>query len=107
MRRCWALGAAILAAIPGLAGPARASALPAPPDLAAMPAVKIVVRATGWTRVLQPELVAAGVDPAVDPARLRLYADGVEQAIHITGNGDTRFDANEALEFHGVARDTL
>jgi hypothetical protein len=72
-----------------------------------MPAVKIVVRATGWTRVGQPELVAAGMDPAVDPARLRLYADGIEQAIQLTGNGDARFDADETLEFYAVARDTL
>ena len=67
----------------------------APPDLAAAPAadprqqqlelasasaIKIVVRGEGWIRVTQPALVAAGLDAAVDPASLRLYADGVEQA---------------------------
>ena len=107
MRRSWALAAAIFAGILGPPGPAGADAAPTPLELAATPAVKIVVRATGWTRVRQPELVAAGVDPAVDPARLRLYADGTEQAIALTGNGDAVFDADEALEFYGVARDTL
>ena len=74
--------------------------------LAAGPAVRIAVRAEGWTRVSQPALVAAGLDPGVDPARLRLYTDGIEQAIAADDNGDTVFDSDEALEFYGVGRDT-
>jgi Peptidase family C25 len=108
MRRGWVVVGAILAATSdrARADPAPAGA-PTPLQLAAMPAVKIVVRATGWTRVKQADLVAAGLDPGVDPARLRLYADGFEQAIAVTGNGDATFDRDEALEFYGVARDTL
>jgi MYXO-CTERM domain-containing protein len=102
MRSSWVLAGVLLAAAPG-----RAAATTTVNPLAAMPAVKIVVRATGWTRVPQADLIAAGLDPRVDPSRLRLYADGVEQAIALTGNGDTTFDSGEALEFYGVARDTL
>src|SRR4249919_872475 len=56
--------------------------------LAGAGAVKIAVRGAGWVRVGQPALVAAGLDPSVDPGRLQLYADGVEQAIVVTGDGN-------------------
>jgi MYXO-CTERM domain-containing protein len=75
--------------------------------LAAQAAVKVTVRREGWTRVTQPELVAAGLDPHVDPGRLRLLTDGVEQQIEVTGNGDATFDVDEAIEFYGRGRDTL
>ena len=44
--------------------------------IANQPAVKIGVRAAGWYRVTQPVLVAAGLDPQVDPSTLRLYLRG-------------------------------
>jgi cysteine-rich repeat protein len=75
--------------------------------LAGTGAVKLVVRAQGWLRVGQPDLVAAGLPAGVDPAKLQLFADGVEQAILVTGNGDATFSADEAVEFYGVGRDTL
>src|SRR5882672_7525670 len=56
--------------------------------LAAQKAVKVTVRREGWTRVTQPELVAAGLDPRVDPGQLRLFTDGIEQPLNVTGNGD-------------------
>ena len=74
--------------------------------LAGAGAVKIVVRGAGWVRVGQPALVAAGLDPSVDPARLQLHADGVEQAIVVTGDGNNVFAAGEAIEFWGAGRDT-
>ncbi len=58
-------------------------------------------------RVGQPALVAAGLPAGVDPARLQLYADGIEQSIVVTGNGDATFSADEAVEFYGIGRDTL
>ena len=83
---------------------------PAPADqqlvLAAAGAVKMLVRGTGWFRVGQPALVAAGLSGGADPALLQLFADGVEQALTVTGNGDNRFTADEAIEFYGVGRDT-
>ncbi len=91
------------------ASAARAQA-PAPADqqlvLAAAGAVKILVRGTGWLSVGQPTLVAAGLSAGVDPASLQLFADGVEQALTVTGDGDHRFTADEAIEFYGVGRDT-
>jgi hypothetical protein len=98
-------------AVGPLLSPARATTAdpPAPTqlELAATPAVKLMVRGAGWMRVSQPALLAAGLEPTVDPGRLRLFADGVEQGIRITGNGDASFDPDEALEFYGVGRDTL
>jgi hypothetical protein len=75
--------------------------------VAAQPAVKITVRREGWTRVTQPELVAAGLDLHVDPGQLRLLTDGIEQPMNVTGNDDATFDPNEAIEFYGRGRDTL
>ncbi len=91
------------------ASAARAQAL-APADqqlvLAGAGAVKILVRGTGWVSVGQPALAAAGLSAAADPASLQLFADGVEQALTVTGNGDNQFTADEAIEFYGVGRDT-
>ncbi|HTA19670.1 MAG TPA: C25 family cysteine peptidase, partial [Polyangia bacterium] len=75
--------------------------------LAGAGAVKIVVRGDGWVHVGQPALVAAGLPSAVDPSKLQLFADGVEQAIEVTGNGDATFTGDEAIEFYGTGRDTL
>ena len=74
--------------------------------LAAQPAVKIGVTHPGWYRVTQPELVAAGLDARVNPRTLRLYAEGIERAIVVTGEGDGRFDASDAIEFYGTGLDT-
>ena len=101
---------AIAVALVCVRAEARASAA-SPADqqlaLAGAGAVKILVRGTGWVQVGQPALLAAGLSPDVDPASLQLFADGVEQAIAVTGNGDRRFSADEAIEFYGTGRDAL
>ncbi len=74
--------------------------------LASSGAVKIRVDREGWHRVGRERLVAAGLNPSVDPRRLELFADGIQQAILVTGAGDGRFDAGDALEFYGRALDT-
>ncbi len=74
--------------------------------LAAVPAINIDVWETGWYRVTQPELVAAGLDPRVDPHRLQLFVDGRQQAIWVTGGEDGHFDAQDAIEFYGIGLDT-
>src|SRR5580693_3231703 len=102
-----ALGALIGLSL--LAAPARAQSTAAEDQqlvLAAAGAVKILIRGTGWVSVGQPALVAAGLSAGADPASLQLFADGVEQALSVTGNGDNRFTADEAIEFYGVGRDT-
>ena len=74
--------------------------------IANQPAVKIGVRAAGWYRVTQPVLVAAGLNPQVDPTTLRLYSEGVEQPILVTGAGDGQFNASDVIEFYGIGVDT-
>ena len=78
-------------------------------ELAARPAVKILVRHEGWYRVTQPELIKAGLDPNVDPAALRLLAEAVEQPIQITGAtaGPGGFGPQAAINFYGTGIDTL
>lgn len=78
-------------------------------ELAARPAVKILVRHEGWYRVTQPELVKAGLDPNVDPASLRLMAEAMEQPIQITGAtaGPGGFGAQAAINFYGTGIDTV
>ena len=78
-------------------------------ELAAHPAVKIFVEHEGWHRVTQPELLAAGLDPNVDPALLHLYAEAVEQPIAITGAspGPGGFGPQAALQFYGTGINTL
>lgn len=78
-------------------------------ELAAHPAVKIAVRHEGWYRVGQPALVKAGLDPNVDPASLRLYAEAIEQPMQITGAtpGPGGFGPQASISFYGTAIDTV
>jgi uncharacterized repeat protein (TIGR01451 family) len=73
--------------------------------LAAEPAVKILVDHEGWYHVTQPQLVAAGLSPNVEARSLHLFAEGVEQAIRITG-ATSGFGPQAAIEFYGTAIDT-
>jgi hypothetical protein len=108
MARALPIAGGLALALTAMVAPsALAATEPSQLDLAAMPAVKLTVTGTGWQRVRQPALVAAGLDPAVDPRALRLFADGVEQGLSVTGNGDSVFDDEESIEFFGVGRDTL
>ncbi len=68
--------------------------------------MKIGVRVAGWYRVSQPTLLAAGLDPHVDPTTLRLYLEGVEQPILVTGAVDGQFDPADVVEFYGTGVDT-
>jgi hypothetical protein len=58
--------------------------------------------------VTQPELVKAGLDPAVDPALLHLYAEAIEQPIEVTGAnpGPGGFGSGAAINFYGTGIDT-
>ena len=68
-------------------------------------AVKIQVRQSGWYRVTQPELVAAGFDPSADARLLQLFVDGEEVPLLPSSEG-ARLNANDTLEFYGVELDT-
>lgn len=78
-------------------------------ELASRPAIKINVKHEGWYQVGQPELVKAGLDPNVDPATLRLYAEAIEQPIRITGAtaGPGGFGPQAAINFYGTGIDTV
>ena len=96
---------------PVQAGP-RVAASQVPPQatvqwaLASQPSVKLGIRQPGWYRVTRDQLVAAGLDPRVDPRVLQLYVNGVEQAIRVTGESDGTFDGGDAIEFYGSGVDT-
>jgi uncharacterized repeat protein (TIGR01451 family) len=77
-------------------------------ELAEHSAVKILVMHEGWHRVAQPDLVAAGLDPNVDPALLHLFAEAIEQPIQITGatSGPGGFGPKAAINFYGTGIDT-
>jgi hypothetical protein len=68
-------------------------------------AVKIKVRKSGWYRVTQAELVAAGFDPSSDARMLQLYVDGEEVPISLSTES-TRLGPNDTMEFYGVSLDT-
>ena len=77
-------------------------------ELAANPAVKILVRHEGWYSVAQPDLVKAGLDPNVDPASLHLFAEAIEQPILVTGatGGPRGFGPQASISFYGTGIDT-
>jgi len=77
-------------------------------QIAAHPAVRIEVEREGWYRVTQPQLVAAGLNPSVDPTFLGLFVEGNEIAIAVTGatQGSGGFGPGSAIEFYGTGIDT-
>ena len=75
--------------------------------LAAGPAVRLDVQAEGWYRVTQPQLVAAGISPNVNPHDLQLYVDGVQQPIYVEGESTGRFTTQDAVDFYGLGVDTI
>ena len=74
--------------------------------LAAGPAIKISVCAEGWYRVTQPQLLAAGLSPNVDPRLLQLYTNGVEQPVLVRGQADGKLDPQDTVEFYGYPLNT-
>ena len=85
---------------------ASAPALQMQRALGSRAAMKIGIDQSGWYRVTQAQLTAAGFDPNVDPRTLRLFAEGIEHAIKITGTRDGRFDPADYIEFFGSGVDT-
>jgi hypothetical protein len=64
--------------------------------------VKLLVEAEGWVQVRQPELLAAGLEPGVDPRTLQLFAEGIEVPLYLTGTSPTRFGPEASLAFYGT-----
>ena len=75
--------------------------------IASQPVVRVMVQTAGWYRLTQPALVAAGINPAVDPKHLRLFVEGVERPLRYVGNeNDSSLDPGDALEFYATGVDT-
>jgi autotransporter-associated beta strand protein len=89
----------------GRANPMDAGNIDTQRAIAAGRAVKIAVPQSGWYRVTQPELLAAGLDPNSDARRLQLFVDGEELPLRVNGD-QNHLGANDSIEFYGVALDT-
>ena len=74
-------------------------------DLAGKPAIKLTIKEEGWYRVTQPDLLAAGLDPKLDPRNLQLYLEGDEQAMLVAGEQDGSLDQVDAIEFYAIGKD--
>jgi len=72
-------------------------------ELAGGDAIKIRVQRTGWYRVTQAQLVAAGLDPAVTPRSLQLFAEGNEVPIVVSGQNKAKLGTGDYIEFYGMA----
>lgn len=98
------LGTAVRNAKAG--GPKDSEAATQPRMLGNENAVKLTIKQEGWYRVMQPDLLAAGLDPQANPRRLKLYVDGIEVPIYVTGAEDGRFDPADSVEFYAMGLDT-
>ena len=108
-------GRAMLLSEVGANGPARTIPLPRAAQMTALTAgqfelagrhaLKLSVNREGWYRVAAAELIAAGLDPNIDPRMLQLVADGKEQSFMVRGEEDGRLDAADAIEFYGLGLD--
>jgi len=65
-------------------------------------AINLGVKQTGYYRVTQPELVAAGLSPSVNPKKLQLFEDGNERPIFVQGEQNGKF---AAIEFFATVED--
>jgi hypothetical protein len=73
---------------------------------ASEPSFKIAIKDSGWYRITQPELVAAGLKSNTGAANLQLFVDGREVPIAVSSKGGV-FDAQSAIEFYATALNTL
>jgi hypothetical protein len=110
-QRSWAAaakplpGVSLTKAAKSASGTDATQSLTAQQWIAAQSAVKIQVNQTGWYRVTQPQLVAAGFDPSTDARFLQLYTDAQERPIRLSGD-QGRLGPSDAIEFYGVGLDT-
>ena len=66
---------------------------------------KIPIVQTGFYRITQPELQAAGFPTSIDPRKIQIFKRGVEQAINFQGEADGTLDPGDYLEFYGERND--
>jgi uncharacterized repeat protein (TIGR01451 family) len=99
---------------PGLAKGRPTSPRPEPPlplpntprvSVADHSAIKISVQQEGWYRVSFADLIAAGLDRNLDPRRLHLYAEGIEQPL-LVNSSSSNSSTIDGIEFYGTGIDT-
>ncbi|MFL6212997.1 MAG: C25 family cysteine peptidase [Blastocatellia bacterium] len=73
--------------------------------LAGSPAIKLAVNHEGWYRISQPDLLAAGLDPNVNPRNLQLFVDGREVPMAIQSSQSGKFDSTSSIGFYGLGLD--
>lgn len=67
---------------------------------------KFKIGVDGVYRISQSDLTNAGVPiSTLDPTTLKIYLDGNQIPIYISGEGDGSFDAVDYIEFYGVRND--
>jgi predicted outer membrane repeat protein len=66
-------------------------------------AIKLSVRREGFYRATVGDLVAAGLDPGVDPARLQMFVDGRQLPISVRTDTSGQLIA---VEFYGIGLDS-
>lgn len=76
-------------------------------QLAAQAAIKISVKGSGWVRVTQAQLVAAGLDSAAAPSALQVFAEGNAIPITVSAQNQASFDSGDYIEFYAQGLDTL
>ncbi|HJQ25162.1 MAG TPA: C25 family cysteine peptidase, partial [Blastocatellia bacterium] len=74
-------------------------------EIAAQPGVKLLSNHSGWYRVTQPQLVAAGLDVSRDPRFLQLFVDGREVALLVNGGSKGRLEPTDSIEFFATGMD--
>jgi len=72
--------------------------------IAGQPGLKIGVRADGWYRLTQSQLVSAGLDPATDARNLRMFVDSHEVAIRVSRESGQLLPS-DFVEFYGAGLD--
>ncbi len=75
-------------------------------EVAGRPGAKFLISNSGWYRVAQPQLVAAGFDVSSDPRFYQLFVDGSEIPLLINGGLSGRLDPPDSIEFYAAAVDS-
>jgi hypothetical protein len=65
--------------------------------------LKLGIKQTGYYRVTQPELIAAGLSSEVNPKKLQLFEDGNERPIFVHSERSGKFGPNDWIEFYATA----
>jgi hypothetical protein len=75
-------------------------------EIAGKAGAKILIERSGWYRIAQPDLVAAGFDVSKDPLFYQLFVDGSELPLLINGGSMGRLDPSDSIEFYAAAVDS-